>query len=184
VVPPRGVGLDSPATRLPPLTSFTGFRSRIMASLMSFLTRRQADRTIFMFGICLFILNGLPKLSRSDVLATTPSRSKPKKCLIAFVTWCECSGHHFLIRPWGVRFDHVAGAWILKRGRAISKAALTRPNKSSPSRIHSDTGSRYEQKYLLHNWSNCRYRNRAKTARCILGISLLVSSCCPKNVRC
>ena len=27
---------------------------------------------------------------------------------------------------------------------------------------------RYEQKHLLHNWSNCRYRNRAQTARRIL----------------
>jgi hypothetical protein len=49
------VGLDSPVTPPPPLTSFTGFRSRIMASFMSFLTRRQADRTILMFGICVFM---------------------------------------------------------------------------------------------------------------------------------
>src|SRR5439155_23239922 len=51
-----------------------------MASLMSFLTRRQADRTILMFGICVFMF----KLFRHNVLATSPDRSKPKSCLILF----------------------------------------------------------------------------------------------------
>ena len=88
------VVLDSPATRLPPLTSFTGFKSRIMASFMSFLIRRQADRTILMFGICLIISNDLPKLFRSDVLATSPGGSKPKRCLIACMTLCERTAHH------------------------------------------------------------------------------------------
>jgi hypothetical protein len=32
-----------------------------MASFMSFLTRRHAHRTISSFGICLFIVKGLPK---------------------------------------------------------------------------------------------------------------------------
>src|SRR5207247_8815331 len=41
VVPvPRVMGLDSPVTPLPPLTSFTGCRSR---TLISFLIRRQTD---------------------------------------------------------------------------------------------------------------------------------------------
>src|SRR5262249_3777332 len=65
-------------TRPPPLTSLTGFKSRIMASLMSFLTRRQADRTILMFGIC-FIFKLSPPIVRRNLLAGSPSESKPKK---------------------------------------------------------------------------------------------------------
>ncbi len=53
-VPPV-VDLDLPAVAPPPLMSFTGFRSRIMASFISFLTRCQADRTTLMFGICAFM---------------------------------------------------------------------------------------------------------------------------------
>src|SRR6266550_3944769 len=83
------VGLDSPVTPPPPLTSFTGFRSRIMASFMSFLTRRQADRTTLIFGICVFILKRPPQLFRSNVLAMSPGESKPKSCLFACVTGCE-----------------------------------------------------------------------------------------------
>src|SRR5262249_4802622 len=52
-VPVRLVmGLDSPVRPPPPLTSFTGFRSR---TLMSFLTRRQRERITSMFGIMVFI---------------------------------------------------------------------------------------------------------------------------------
>src|SRR5436189_6166366 len=78
VVPSPVVGLDSPVTLPPPLTSFTGFRSRIMASFMSFLTRRQADRTTLMFGICVFMLKRPPQLFRSNVLATSPGERTPK----------------------------------------------------------------------------------------------------------
>ena len=46
----------------PPLTSFTGFRSRIMASFMSCLTRRQADRTLLIFGICVFMFRWPPPI--------------------------------------------------------------------------------------------------------------------------
>jgi hypothetical protein len=45
----RVVGLDSALIPLPPLTSFTGCRSRIMASLIFFLSRRQRDRTSLAF---------------------------------------------------------------------------------------------------------------------------------------
>jgi hypothetical protein len=61
VVPPV-VGLDSPLTSPPPLTSFTGCRSRIMASLTSFLSRRQTDRTTLTFGSCVFLLKQLPPI--------------------------------------------------------------------------------------------------------------------------
>src|SRR5437899_6377308 len=54
-----------------------------MASFMSFLTRRQADRTTSMFGICVFMLKPPPQLFRRNVLATSPGESKPKSCLIA-----------------------------------------------------------------------------------------------------
>ncbi len=79
------VDLDLPSKPPPPLTSFTGFRSRIMASFMSFLTRRQADRTTSMFGICVFMLKPPLQLFRRNVLATSPGESKPKSCLIACV---------------------------------------------------------------------------------------------------
>jgi hypothetical protein len=58
-VPPV-VGLDSPLTPPPPLTSFTGFRSRIMASFIFFLSRRQADWTTLTFGSCVFMLERPP----------------------------------------------------------------------------------------------------------------------------
>ncbi len=73
------VDLDLPSTPPPPLTSFTGFRSRIMASFMSFLTRRQADRTTSMFGICFFMLKPPPQLFRSNVLATSSRREQAEK---------------------------------------------------------------------------------------------------------
>jgi hypothetical protein len=41
-------GLDLSVTPPPPFTSFFGCRSRTMASLMSFLSRRQTDRITFM----------------------------------------------------------------------------------------------------------------------------------------
>jgi len=33
---------------------------------------------------------------------------------------------------------------------------------------------RYEQKHFLHNWSNCRYHNRAQTARHILAFTVTI----------
>ena len=48
-------GLDLPVPPPPPLASFVGCRSRTMASLMSFLSRRQTDRITLMFGLCVFM---------------------------------------------------------------------------------------------------------------------------------
>src|SRR5437773_12270889 len=48
------MGLDLPVTPPPPLTSFTGCRSR---TLMSFLIRRQADRITLIFWSCFSIAN-------------------------------------------------------------------------------------------------------------------------------
>ena len=79
------VDLDLPSKPQPPLTSFAGFRSRIMAAFMSFLTRRHADRTTSMFGICVFMLKQPAELFRRNVSATSPGESKPKSCLIACV---------------------------------------------------------------------------------------------------
>jgi hypothetical protein len=51
VLPPPVVGLDSPVTP-PPLTSFTGFRSRISRSrILPFLSRRQTERITAIFGV-------------------------------------------------------------------------------------------------------------------------------------
>src|SRR5882724_9064259 len=96
---PPLVDLDLPSTPPPPLTSFTGFRSRIMASFMSFLIRRQADRTTSMFGICVFMLKQPPQLFRRNVLATSPDESKPKSCLIACVKAERITQSRIAIRP-------------------------------------------------------------------------------------
>jgi len=60
-------------------------------------------------------------------------------------------------------------------------AAQNHLNKSSPSRTHSDTSRRYEQKHFLHNWSNCRYHNRAEIARNILGVRVASQFVLPKG---
>src|SRR4030095_5967406 len=69
---PLVMGLDSPVTPPPPLTSFIGFRSRTLMPFltrrrqaeritsMSFLTRRQRERITSMFGILVFMPNALP----------------------------------------------------------------------------------------------------------------------------
>jgi hypothetical protein len=58
---PPVVDLDSPLRPPPPLTSFTGRRSRIMASLISFLSRRQMDRITLMFDSRVFLLKQPPQ---------------------------------------------------------------------------------------------------------------------------
>src|SRR5437660_4231787 len=52
-VPPV-MGVKLPVTPPPPLTSFTGCRSR---TLMSFLIRRQTDRITLIFGGCVSMPN-------------------------------------------------------------------------------------------------------------------------------
>ena len=81
------VGLDPRFTSLPPLTSFLGWRSRIMASFMSFLSRRQTDRTTLTLGSCVFLLKQtFPQFMVANVLATTPSQSKLKNGPPAYVS--------------------------------------------------------------------------------------------------
>ena len=51
-----------------------------MASVMSFLTRRQADRTILIFGICVFIFQvASPNYFVATVLATSPRPEQAEK---------------------------------------------------------------------------------------------------------
>ena len=83
---PPLIGLDSRLTPPPPLTSFTGCRSRIMASFRSLLSLRQTDRTTLTFVSCIFLLKQfLPSLFRGNVL-TDESRSeqaeklRPRSC--------------------------------------------------------------------------------------------------------
>jgi hypothetical protein len=52
----RVPGLDSLVVPPPPLTSFLGCRSRIMASFISSLSRRQTDRTTLTCGSGVFLL--------------------------------------------------------------------------------------------------------------------------------
>ena len=55
-----------------------------MASLTSFLSRRQTDRTTLTFGSCVFMLKQpSPNLFRGNVLATSPGESKLKNSLHA-----------------------------------------------------------------------------------------------------
>src|SRR5262245_56215090 len=58
---PPVFGLDSPLAPPPPLTSFLGWRSRMMASFRSFFSRRQTDRTTLTFGSGVFLLKQLPQ---------------------------------------------------------------------------------------------------------------------------
>jgi hypothetical protein len=44
-----------------------------------------------------------------------------------------------------------------------------------PSHTHTDISLQHEQKYLLRNRSNCRYRNRAQIARPVLEVGLTVA---------
>jgi hypothetical protein len=76
-VPPV-VDLDLPLAPPPPLTSFNGSRSRIMASFMSFLTRRQADRTTSMFGIRFFMFKPLPDYFVTTFIHEFPARASLK----------------------------------------------------------------------------------------------------------
>ena len=56
-----------------------------MASLISFLSRRQTDRTTLMFDSRVFLLKQPPpNLFRGNVLAMRPGESKLKNCLRAW----------------------------------------------------------------------------------------------------
>jgi hypothetical protein len=126
--------------------------------------------------------NGLPNYFVATFYPRVPAGASRKKVFGSVDDLMRMNRSQlFLIRARGRAFRSRFRRLDRKRPWAIGKAAPARPNKSSPSRIHSDTSRRYEQKHLLHNWSNCRYRNRAQTARSILGIRLLVSSCCPES---
>jgi hypothetical protein len=48
-------------------------------------------------------------------------------------------------------------------------------HKCWPSHTHTDISLQREQKYLLRNRSNCRYRNRAQIARPVLEVGLTVA---------
>src|SRR5262249_47918092 len=59
-----------------------------MASFISLLTRRQADRTTLMFGICAFILRPPSPLFRSNVFSDEPQlRASEKLFLSARPRW-------------------------------------------------------------------------------------------------
>jgi len=50
-----------------------------MASVMSFLTSRQEDRIILVFGICVFIFQVPPNYFVATVLATSPRPEQAEK---------------------------------------------------------------------------------------------------------
>jgi len=49
-------------------------------------------------------------------------------------------------------------------------------DKSSPPHTHSDMNRQHEQKHLLHNWSDCRYRDRPQTPRAFLRVGVASGS--------
>ena len=45
-------------------------------------------------------------------------------------------------------------------------------DKFWPPQAHSGMSRRHEQKHLLHNWSDCRYRDRPQTPRAVLSVGI------------
>src|SRR5215467_2484432 len=79
---PPVFGLDSPLAPPPPLTSFLGCRSRMIASFRPFLSRRQTDRTTLTFGSSVSLFKQVfPQFMVANVVATTPVKGKLKNCL-------------------------------------------------------------------------------------------------------
>jgi hypothetical protein len=57
-------------------------------------------------------------------------------------------------------------------------------HKCWPPHTHSDTSPSHEQKHLLHNWSNCRYRDRAQIAGPVLRGGLASAIATDENSSC
>lgn len=57
----------------------------------------------------------------------------------------------------------------MQKARAVFRRPLSL-HKCWPPHTHSDISPQHEQKHLLHNRSNCRYRNRAQIAWPVLGV--------------
>jgi hypothetical protein len=72
-------------------------------------------------------------------------------------------------KPWVADCITLSRPRHQKRFQAIDAAQL---HKCWPPRTQSDISPQHEQKHLLHNRSNCRYRDRAQIARPVLGIGL------------
>ena len=49
-------------------------------------------------------------------------------------------------------------------------------DKSRPPQTHSGMSRRREQKHLIHNWSDCRCRDRAQTPRAVLRVGVASGS--------
>jgi hypothetical protein len=49
-------------------------------------------------------------------------------------------------------------------------------DKFWPPQTHSGMSRRHEQKHLLHNWSDCRYRDRPQTPRAVLRVGVASGS--------
>src|SRR5215467_10444037 len=80
---PPVFGFDSPLAPPPPLTSFLGWRSRMMASFRPFLSRRQTDLTTLTFGSSVSLFKQVfPQFVVANVVATTPVMGKLKNCLL------------------------------------------------------------------------------------------------------
>jgi hypothetical protein len=76
---------------------------------------------------------------------------------------------------------------VLRRVNSVTKSDSMRSTPLSlhkywPSHTHTDISLQREQKYLLHNRSNCRYRNRAQIARPVLEVGLTGCNCHERRI--
>jgi hypothetical protein len=69
----------------------------------------------------------------------------------------------------GVRLGQKTEGESNAKARPIFREPLSL-HKCWPPRSCSDISPQHEQKHLLHNRSNCRYRNRTQIARPFLGV--------------
>jgi hypothetical protein len=98
-------------------------------------------------------------------------------CVIKYIGWTFAWLAAFVCATWAtgaLYFDFPATGgfaailFVLVSHKPFTKRRLSL-HKCWPPHSHSDISPQHEQKHLLHNRSNCRYRNRAQIARPLLG---------------
>jgi hypothetical protein len=98
--------------------------------------------------------------------------------VIKYIGWTFAWLAAFVCATWatGARyFDFPATGgpaailFVLVSHKPFTKRRLSL-HKCWPPHSHSDINPQHEQKHLLHNRSNCRYRNRPQIARPFLGV--------------
>jgi hypothetical protein len=99
-----------------------------MASFMSLLTRRQADRTISMLGICFFILKWPPLIISSQPFSGESGREQAEKMFDSVHDLMRTNGSYFFqFACLVVRFDYVSSEQTCTRKwhRTIIESGLS-----------------------------------------------------------